>query len=375
MADPDESSFLATETNESSTTIEHLNDDCLLEICQHLELSDLCTFADVCRRFQFIAKNHFGSVKSATLQQVKMIVWVKLSNRTKCSLLRNFGPSINSLKIRGTKKNDLLWIEMITEYCSGTLNALTLDGFRFDEEIVKNIARFVSLKKLRIRCCYGRGLNGLIQTFPELEEFADDSLNLLWRKNGEFLMKNPQLKRICDTVYDRSRMALIAKYLPAIENLTIGLFTGRKFITQISSLKKLKDLKILDNAGSSGTSTIIEEICRNLDELTNLHFHSSGAQWHKNDLLGIVKAAGKLQTLCCDEFMRKFCIDTKLFERLKTIVEARKEKIRLNMVLVGYHVTMKVPQNLQDACKHSLEIQVESDGSCYQETDEETDEE
>lgn len=47
--------------NTTNTLISDLGDDCLLGVFKHLDLSDLCTVADVCSRFRLNARNHFAS--------------------------------------------------------------------------------------------------------------------------------------------------------------------------------------------------------------------------------------------------------------------------------------------------------------------------
>lgn len=55
-----ESDPLSASTSTSNVVILDL-DDCLQEVFKHLDLRDLCTAADVCRRFRQNAQSYFAS--------------------------------------------------------------------------------------------------------------------------------------------------------------------------------------------------------------------------------------------------------------------------------------------------------------------------
>lgn len=147
----------------SNTTIADLNDDCFLEVFEHLELSDLCAAADVSRRFRLNAQSHFTSPKYS--KDVLHILFVnehehlflkpqlagpvdntrkiytkgsQLKLLTISKVLRNFGAFIKyisflgmpwekcetTLKNNGIKENKV--IQLISLHCSGTLMSLGL---------------------------------------------------------------------------------------------------------------------------------------------------------------------------------------------------------------------------------------------------------
>lgn len=114
-------------TSNSDTDILVLNDDCLLEVFNHLDLTDLVSTADVCRRFRQNAQDHFASpkFKNDTLyirclqkldvfyvpkQNIREAIESRIihcdedyshSNLIRISgLLRNFGAYVKSLSIR-----------------------------------------------------------------------------------------------------------------------------------------------------------------------------------------------------------------------------------------------------------------------------------
>lgn len=49
-------------TRASTTVISDLNDDCLLETVEHLDLINLCSIANISRRFRHIAQRRFASL-------------------------------------------------------------------------------------------------------------------------------------------------------------------------------------------------------------------------------------------------------------------------------------------------------------------------
>lgn len=146
----------------SKTTIADLNDDCFLEVFKHLDSSDVCAAADVCRRFRLNAQSHFTSPKfrnvflsiqcheyderlilnpqlDGPLDKADIIYTgpqLKLISISK--VLRNFGAFIKSIffmglfcrEIDSTLKNNGIRekkiFHMIRLHCSGTLMNLTL---------------------------------------------------------------------------------------------------------------------------------------------------------------------------------------------------------------------------------------------------------
>lgn len=115
----------------TNTSFSDLNDGCLKEICEYLDLADLCVFTKVCNRFRKNAQTHFASTAYTVITEME---WGKLTARAKCSLLRNFGYMISSLAALSSRDNDDELIEMIIRYCDEAIDTLKLRCFTIDKE-------------------------------------------------------------------------------------------------------------------------------------------------------------------------------------------------------------------------------------------------
>lgn len=149
-------------TSPRNTVISDLNDDCLLEVFERSDLTDLCAIADVSRRFRAQAQSCFASPKYKT-DTVRIICDLRSeslhlrprwfdgidSSRSIClkdislsqklvrisKFLRNFGALVKHLYMRGSvvvsatyqSKYEQSIFELINHYCSGTLIALDID--------------------------------------------------------------------------------------------------------------------------------------------------------------------------------------------------------------------------------------------------------
>lgn len=342
----------------NETSILNLNNDCLRTICECMDLLNLCAFADVCHRFQDAARAHFGSAKCTIFRDVNMIKWDESMKRVQFSFLRNFGPSINSLRVSSSGRNDKFLFDSIVRNCSGTLNALGMRRFNIDRETAQKLLSFIlGLKELRMADCTVKDYRGFIQHFPKLESFSVDSLSFVQFK--EFLMKNQQLKHINNLIYDNRCFMEIVRCLPQIESLNTHAFRGPKFVKQITSLKKIKNLCIYDWNGC-GEPTIIKAICGNLGELTQLFYRGTGHHdWCQEDFLDIIRGAEKLQKLFYRNKKSDLFIDTEFFEELVNIVVARSEKERLRIILEDcFGLTIKLSNKIKKKYEHVLTIDV-----------------
>lgn len=177
----------------SDTIITDLNDDCLLEVFQRLELIDLLGAADVCCRFRQIAQRQFAlpKFKNDVLEIDWSFPWayrllflrprptrsidkareIKIEEKTLnylvlyvSKLLRIFGASVKSIKLDGMfhAKEDKLAthiyrrviLGLIIRYCSGTLSELELidcDLTGETEIIMRPL--LAHLQKLTIKGC------------------------------------------------------------------------------------------------------------------------------------------------------------------------------------------------------------------------------
>lgn len=258
----------------SPTTLLDLNDDCLREMCEHLDLRHLINLADVCHRFREVAQAHFHSMQLMEITKLVLEEEYLPIHR----LIRNFGKSISSLEgIRSDGRSKFL-IETIMLYCGETLHTLTLDSFEIDEELGQKMRPLLlrlqtfgiidcrcpdlffkmlpsclpELRKLELK---SKTIDdwGFIQTYPKLETLSIGYLNE--KQFEEFLKKNQQLKSIeLDTncrgdVY----FNIIIEHLPTIEclNIFVPSRPSKHWRTAAAAVHRLNALKKLVIKGCS----------------------------------------------------------------------------------------------------------------------------
>lgn len=254
-------------------TILSLNDDCLREICDYLDLPDLCSFSDVCSRFKPNAQAKFRSMK---VRDVDKDLWIKLPDVTKYRLLRNFGPSITSLVAVALKRNNEYLVLMIIRYCGEALKALILHSFRINAYLGERLLSLISrLEKFGIVDCHCQPsfcerlpfhspnllelqfkfeyysqysnvfvLGGLPQTFPKLQKLSIVDMEI--KDLRAFLTRNQQVKTInLESVNGNEEFfSLIAEYLSTIEN--VGIVVSKRWkMENHSNLRRMSALKSL----------------------------------------------------------------------------------------------------------------------------------
>lgn len=268
---------VSTQSTESVTTILDLNDDCLREVFEFLNLKELTAAADVCTRFR---QNAVPSARKKS----KNLVLSMGSSWHDLSQLRNFGAFITCVNVYAggicpklREKIQKRFIELLNQYCTGESIDLNIRQFDITDEIALLLQSLLArVRKLEF---YGCEISKLIlQSLsiwsPELRELMftlhDDekaipfeSLRqclpklkfISFKCNShitnidieEILKQNLQLKQIeillCEKLGDNI-LPLIAKYVPDIEslNLTLSDGTGRDNIQCFGQLRKLKSL-------------------------------------------------------------------------------------------------------------------------------------
>lgn len=252
------------------TNILDLNDDCLREIFEYLELEDLCVVKDVCLRFKAISRAHVASKKLFEFENI--LLWdyshtysmVNQTNEVNTNeFLRRFGAFIESLTlmshngIRFTTISDQNRIlESLNPHCVGTLNKLELWNFYIDAEtalLVQPLLR--GLRQLRLeKCsCFESFVKMLAEWAPELRKLEFDQIKRIYDKQEirfvgvqlqfrsmeeislkrvsnmcnddieELLKWNPQLKHIeidCKYLHERIYDSVF-KLVPQIESVRI----------------------------------------------------------------------------------------------------------------------------------------------------------
>lgn len=219
-----------------------LNDFCLLQIFNKLEMIDLCRLVYVNKQFARVSMMLFYS-RYKTLCYPEDFKSLSSSNIKKKLQMRNFfrsfGHSVESLKLRHThsefryydefdpveqiRLNHPLEMDVISKYCAGTLRELHIFEMPIDYVAVKPL--FESLERLELYDPKFFGeTNGLldmcnemkylklsectdsvVQTFPNLDELRIQDFQLGSKKVINLLQLNPQITKLYLTQngYDR----------------------------------------------------------------------------------------------------------------------------------------------------------------------------
>lgn len=121
-----------------------------------LALSDLCAVSDTCSRFERVARAVFPfehkriDLRSIWLNSGKSMSLIR-------TLLLKFGETISDLTLRSDendREQHTEMLQLVLEYCRGTLKSLTLSGCRIDNMMAPKIAEaFSSLVSLKLDFC------------------------------------------------------------------------------------------------------------------------------------------------------------------------------------------------------------------------------
>lgn len=261
-----------------------LNDDCLREIFSRLKWIDLCKAAEVCVRFNQLAKEAFAAkFKHLNFSFVTLDVSIffndeELSQIPKI-LLSNFGSFIQSLhvdgaiiKVYGCPERGFNFLRMIGHYCNSNLKELELERFKMNRNFPNEIYHiFAKLERLSLKCCYFtnnvKNLKSLLSTCNELK------MMIIYRceiKDWECItQKFPKLNDI---------------YL--IENNGFNMSYLSNFIVLNPTITKLS----FD--GYIEASEVFRLISQNLPNLSELEFDSDCAGFQGN-----IRCLGQLRSL------------------------------------------------------------------------------
>lgn len=275
----------------SPTTILDLNGHVLCEVFKNMDEIDLSAIADVCLKFRWNALAVFSLwYKDRYFSACNMIE----QSRDR-SILRKFGPAINSLEVRFSKNpfmNSQRIMETIVQHCGETLIDLRLEDFTFTSDMISSLeslikrsrilrtvhcqndasemlslcTEFRTLSMVNVQNIYSKHLNFLIPlTILRLK-----SLNIIRChsiQNGtieKFLHANPQLEEVkiewCDQITDRI-FESVAKYAPQIEKFSMRSYDRLDFVKSAVHFKKLTALKWLEiYCGNELISPVINEL-------------------------------------------------------------------------------------------------------------------
>lgn len=322
----DPSSSRVSYSPTSDTIISDLNDDCLLEVFQHLRDVNLAIVADVNARFRKISKEQFKRSKKTDIVSESVYFekdsTVRLLHKHNAQVLRNFGALVESISMNGKHYNHRSEsLELLSKYCSGTLSELSLYDFDITDEValllrpalasvqklsLSNIEwgelflemlpswcpelRDMTLSNLNKDMRYDR----LDQEFPKLTRIMFDQV--IHAKNSDveaFLKMSPQLKEFAtmnnSPGIDDYIFQLMAKYVPQIEHIMLFLprrlqFDNINYIRQLSNLSRLQVYIGGESALNSINAMIeiINELVVAKIPIRILGLHSSGASEYHN---------------------------------------------------------------------------------------------
>lgn len=165
-----------------------LNDDCLRRVFSYLPLMCLADAAEVCVRFNTIAKEVFSLMFKnliITNDRKSHIEYLELTKVSAEKLLRNFGSLMASIEVEFCLLLPTItcftFLELLGKYCNSTLRKLSLNGFPLNQNRAKCMnLLFVNLNELRLIHCKMIGSKLLskcqkLKTF-HMEECDEDAL-------------------------------------------------------------------------------------------------------------------------------------------------------------------------------------------------------
>lgn len=252
----------------STTSIHELNDDVLRETFQHLSDDDLCVVAEVCSTFKRNAQAEFSSrYRNARFNVTSRTRESEIGFLRRLDpMLRNFGPYIKSLgfglgydmmytpRIKCAKMS----LELISKYCSESLNEFHFSNIEFSVDSVRKMKSFMShLEVLELRGCHW----GWDTSAWESLSVCTKLHSLIFKLRGapkkdritnvtikHLLQQNSKLKTIiiedCEYV-DSHIIPLIVKYTPQIERFWFNVDSINRDDFLTKNAKQLKHLTVL----------------------------------------------------------------------------------------------------------------------------------
>lgn len=352
MASPTEGTMtLDSALAENTITVLALNDDCLQEVFEYLDLLELSAAADVCERFRQSAQECFARSKKDTLDFYHDIYrprdTFKKTLLKASSVLRNFGHFIAELNVDGNlsilqlredqRKLFELFVryyrEVNADHCS-SLKELYLSDFdlridfahamgplRLGKLSLKNgqiggtfldmlPLWFAELQELRLDGVDVERFDFLHRPFPKLVTFAMNwNSDLTIDDVGKMLEYNPQLKHIelGHLPQLENILSSIVEYAPEIETLDLCWYgtdtINRETISDFAQLRKLRTVKLqVENSGDASSRIPLREyIVQVIDAIAEANIPLEQLWWYspcfKLDADQFVHAIMKLKQL------------------------------------------------------------------------------
>lgn len=424
------------------TTVLDLNDDCLLHVFQYLYVDELCSVADVCKRFRQNAQMQCVYLKP------QMSYLFQSTSKQTTRIFRKFGPFIRSLQLGDVFSygcnNEYRICEMVNRYCGERLTELEINAYNITDDVALLLGPILPrLRKLTFDNCRLSEwfIKMLPKWSPELQEltlhsvqkrfigeqfgFFDSepkfaklekvsfkySSQIAYNDVKLFLKWNPQLKwldfigdyilefidehapQIASIKYeimnektvDRRKLEYTSKKkgyqhlsMSAEENHTIrsDSVPPRKFnlllrtvdwcgesdtfVNEISTLPNVTKLVIKES--KNFTAAHIHAICSRLSELSEINFsgYNGKSAFSTNDLLTFIRNAKKLKVLrydgLCRREKKKIHITHEVYMTMVYIVQQRREKIPINIILNKFTAKLWISDQLARAYKDFVTI-------------------
>lgn len=370
LASPAESTKkLNSASIENTITMLALNDDCLLEVFQYLDLLELSAVADVCERFRQSAQDSFARSKKDKLDFYHDIyrprdTFKKILLKTS-RVLRNFGHFIAKLNVNGNlsilqlPEDQRKLFELFVRYyqevnaddCS-SLKEMDLSHFDLRIDFVHAMGP-LRLRKLALRSSQigGTFLSILPLWFGELQELRLDGVDverfeflhrsfpklvtfaLNWNSDlniddiGKMLQHNPQLKQIELGYLPQLENILpsIVEYVPEIETLDLCWYgtdtINRETIKDFAQLRAMRTLKLqVENSGDRSSRIplreyivqVIDAIAEANIPLKHLWWYSPCFELDANQFVYAIMKLKQLETLdleLCGDFTPSHLIE------------------------------------------------------------------
>lgn len=310
----------------SLTTVQDLNNDCLLRIFRHLNIEDLVMASDTCQRFQ---KCSFDAYK---MEWRSHSIWLRNDTRdnqlASTAILHHFGNILKNIFVDFGGWKDDHFFEMIIEKCSRKqLTELELSGAIFNRETIRRFAdKFSNLKCLSIVNMMDDPyhLNHFAEHFPKLQHLKLEAYSFDNGSVEQFIRLNPQIKCLSLLYHNhvenvRTVLESIDRHVTKLERLEFNWMRGVVQETEYRSLlfTNLKELRFnhFDNAANMqhlsiandnleilelelGTCDmdVINFIC-NYKQLKHLSIQRINYPFDYRDLLKLNEFLTKLKTL------------------------------------------------------------------------------
>ena len=257
--------------------ISTLNDDCLLKIVSFLDLHEVMTFRNVCRKFEDVAEVYCKHQRTLDFSKIKSKN--KLSLMDARNIMNNVGDHIQSLSISSEKFNNQRVLQLMSKHLNNVVN-LKITGFKLDKVFWRQMRNILlklesldvsdnrNINEEFLNCFKKKGtekclrklnlsnnvLNGncLINLKSITDLNISDCNNINGKNLKEFVKLNDGLKTLdiskCSNLYGNDVNEVLEKLLEleslSLNNYYIDDVNSGVSIPNVNKLVKLKHLHV-----------------------------------------------------------------------------------------------------------------------------------